>query len=106
MSTVNAASAARPTDAAGPYHFDRPTIAEAREAVTRLYGGAAADRWKVLLGKAGLTGNETDDASFDQLLATMLAADPVTSLCARSLAIRQATYHHLSTVHTIIRGAE
>lgn len=92
-------------DTAGPYHFSRPDINEAREAIHRLYG-SSSEVWTTLLSRAGLSGHETDDASYDRLITTMLAADPVISLCARSLQIRMTTYKALSDVHTLISGAE
>ncbi|GGJ79949.1 hypothetical protein GCM10010123_07260 [Pilimelia anulata] len=92
-------------DAADPYGFPRPDLAEAHAALTRLYGGAAAGLWADLLRDAGLTGHETDPASFDRLVATMLAADPVTGLCGRALAIRAATYAHLAAASGILRAA-
>ena len=93
------------TDTTDVYHLARPDIAEARDAVHRLYGSTAPALWKDLLAKARLSGSETDPASFDRLLTVMAEADPVTALCARSLKIRNDTHTHLSTVHALIRGA-
>lgn len=96
-----------PSEATGdPYHLDRPDIAEAREAVHRLYGSDAPQLWSTLLSRAGLTGRETDPGSLDRLLTVMTDTDPVTALCARSLKIRADTHTHLSTVHALIRAAE
>jgi hypothetical protein len=90
----------------GPYDLSRPDLAEAREAVRRLYRGAADELWNNLLHESGLRGDETDDASFQRLIATMLAADPVIALCGRSLAIRATTFTRLSAAHDLIRSAE
>jgi hypothetical protein len=90
----------------GPYDLSRPDLAEARDAVQRLYRGAADELWADLLQRSRLRGDETDEASFDRLIATMLVADPVIALCGRSLAIRASTFTRLSTAHDLIRSAE
>jgi hypothetical protein len=90
----------------GPYDLTRPDLAEAREAVQRLYRDAADELWGELLRKAGLRGDETDDASLQRLISTMLAADPVIALCGRSLAIRANTFTRLSAAHDLIKSAE
>ena len=74
------------------YH---PTLADARIALQRLYGPHLGDVWISLLCRAGLTGAETDQTSFDRLVTCMCAADPVTRLCGRSLQIRSAAHAHL-----------
>jgi hypothetical protein len=90
----------------GPYDLTRPDLAEAREALQRLYRTAADELWSELLRKSGLRGDETDDASLQRLIATMLAAEPVIALCGRSLAIRANTFAGLSAAHQLIRSAE
>ena len=72
----------------GPYNMQRPTLDAARTALRRLYGANADGVWTTLLVGAGLTGHETDQASFDRLVDRVRAADPVTKLCASSLTIR------------------
>ncbi len=89
----------------GPYNMQRPTLDDARTALRRLYGANADGVWTTLLAGAGLTGHETDQASFDRLVDRMKAADSVTKLCARSLAIRSATFTRLSAAHTLISDA-
>jgi hypothetical protein len=91
---------------ADAYHLNVPDIAEARDAIYRLYGAAADELWKTLLSRARVSGNETDRGAFDRLLAVMFDADPVTALCARSLKIRADTHTHLTAVHALIRAAE
>lgn len=88
------------------YHLRRPDLGEARTALQRLYTHQTATIWQSLLARAGLTGAETDDASFDRLLTAMTDTDPVMGLCARSLRIRATTYTHLSAAHTLISDAE
>jgi hypothetical protein len=90
----------------GPYDLSRPDLSEARESLHRLYGAETGQLWNDLLRSAQLTGRETDPASLDKLVAAMLAADPVTALCGRSIAIRAATFTRLSAVHVQIRGRE
>jgi hypothetical protein len=87
------------------YNFARPDLAEAQQALRNLYGGQAEARWRSLLTTAGLTGSETDSEAFDRFVAAMLKADPVTALCGRALAIRSATFTHLSQVHAVVRAA-
>jgi hypothetical protein len=104
MNTSNARDAGEsPT---GPYRLTRPDLAEAHAALQRLYRSETAAVWERLLRSARLTGRETDEQAFERLLAAMLAADPVTSLCGRGLAIRLDTYQHLAAAHTLIRSAE
>lgn len=88
------------------YHLRRPDLAEARAALQRLYTHQTATIWQAMLTRAGLTGKETDDASFDRLLTAMTATDPVMGLCARSLRIRATTYTYLTAAHTLISDAE
>ncbi|MER7282760.1 hypothetical protein ABT369_50875 [Dactylosporangium sp. NPDC000244] len=90
----------------GPYEMSRPDLAEARESLHRLYGAGTEQLWSDLLRQAQLTGRETDPAALERLIAAMLAADPVTALCGRSLAIRAATFVRLSAVHDLIRERE
>ncbi|MFB9447002.1 hypothetical protein Dvina_25250 [Dactylosporangium vinaceum] len=90
----------------GPYEMSRPDLTEAREALHNLYGAGAEQLWGDLLAKARLSGRESDPESLDRLVAAMLAADPVTALCGRSLAIRAATFVRLSAVHDLIRARE
>jgi hypothetical protein len=92
-------------DAAVVYNFSRPDLAEAQESLRNLYGGQADARWRSLLDTAGLTGAETDAGAFDRLVAAMLAADPVTALCGRALAIRSATFANLSQVYAVVSEA-
>jgi hypothetical protein len=88
-----------------PYGVRRPDLAEAREALRRLYGADAGTIWADLMSRTGLTGNETDPAALTRLIEAMTAADPILSLCARSLHIRQATHTHLSAAHQLITDA-
>lgn len=106
FSTAHTTPPGRSDTDGDPYHLNRPDIAEARDAVHRLYGSDAPQLWATLLSRAGLTGRETDPGSLDRLLTVMVDADPVTALCARSLKIRTDTHTHLSTVHALIRAAE
>ncbi|MFI5908551.1 hypothetical protein [Dactylosporangium sp. NPDC051541] len=90
----------------GPYEMSRPDLAEARDSLHRLYGAGTEPLWADLLRTAQLSGRETDPESLDRLVAAMLAADPVTALCGRSLAIRAATFVRLTAVHDLIRARE
>jgi hypothetical protein len=77
-------------------HVEKPTLADARLALERLYGPHLEDIWVTLLTRAGLTGTETDLVSFDRLVNVMTGSDPVTRMCGRGLQIRSATYSRLS----------
>ncbi|MGI5241935.1 hypothetical protein [Dactylosporangium sp. CA-139066] len=90
----------------GPYEMARPDLGEARAALHRLYGARTDQLWDDLLRAAQLTGRETEPAALERLVAAMLAADPVTALCGRSLAIRASTFVRLSAVHDLIRERE
>ena len=74
----------------------KPTLADARTALGRLYGPHADDVWASLLRRAGLTGEETDLNSFDRLVSCMCSGEPITRICGRSLQLRSATYARLS----------
>jgi hypothetical protein len=91
--------------AADPYHMSRPDLAEAKDAVRRLYGYRADDMWQTLLGKAGLSGHESDPAAVERMAETMIAADPVLALCGRSLVIRYKTYEYLLAAAAVIEEA-
>ena len=71
----------------------RPTLADARLALGRIYGPAADPMWSALLVRAGLTGAEEDENSLRQLLATMKDAAPVVALCARTMLVQLADFH-------------
>jgi hypothetical protein len=88
-----------------PYGFSRPDLAEAREAVRALFGSQADERWTTLIAGAGLSGSERDAEALDRLVGVMLAADPITALCGRALAIRATTYRHLAEANAIVRAA-
>ena len=94
------------TDLTEAYRLRKPNLGEAKAALQRLYAHHSDTLWTALLARAGLTGSETDDASFQRLLAAMTQTDPVMALCARSLTIRATAYTHLATAHTLIRDAE
>jgi hypothetical protein len=89
----------------GRYQIPRPTLADANEVLARVHGTDFPKIWSNLLAAAGLNGREADAAALDRLLAAMRTADPVTSLCGRSLAIRVATHRHLTAAHGIINSA-
>ena len=76
--------------------LEAPTLASAYEALEKMYGPHTGDIWRTLLFSSGLTGEETDVGSLSRLIASMLAAQPVTALCARGLALRAAAYQRLS----------
>jgi hypothetical protein len=78
------------------YPVDAPTLESAHEALRRLYGPHTGDLWRTLLFSAGLTGTETDLGSFRRMVVTMQAADGVTGLCGRSLAMRAAAFERLA----------
>ena len=78
------------------YPVQAPTLESAHEALRRLYGPHTEDLWKTLLFAAGLTGDETDAGSFGRMVVTMQAADGVTALCGRALAVRQDTFKRLA----------
>jgi hypothetical protein len=80
------------------YPVEQPTLETARTALARLYGPHIDDVWRTLLFRAGLTGDETDLNSFDHLVSCMATAEPITRLCARSLAVRSATFARLATM--------
>ncbi|HET6484620.1 MAG TPA: hypothetical protein VFG35_31895 [Actinoplanes sp.] len=96
------ASDASPT---GPYRLKCPTIADAHAAMTRLYGAQVDGIWAGVLAQASLRGSETGLADVKRLIAAMIAADPVTALCGRSLAIRLSAFEHLSIARTVIQDA-
>ena len=104
--TFNAINVAPPTGNPEAYHLRRPDLAEARAALQRLYTHQSDTIWQTLLTRAGLTGSETDEASFSRLLTAMTDTDPVMALCARSLSIRANAYTHLAAAHTLIHDAE
>jgi hypothetical protein len=89
--------------ATGPYGLRRPDLAEARQALERVYGDQTAGVWQRLLDAARLSGTETDRAALDRLLKAMVDTDPVLALCARSVQIRATAYDHLTEVDTIVR---
>ncbi|WP_433301990.1 hypothetical protein ACQP2F_07720 [Actinoplanes sp. CA-030573] len=76
--------------------LEAPTLASAHAALERLYGPHTEDIWRTLLFSAGLTGEETGDAAFVRIVVTMQAADPITRLCGRALAVRAAAFARLS----------
>lgn len=81
---------------AGPaYRMEQPTLATARAALEGFYGPHAGDVWRTLLFSSGLTGNESDPTSLGRLISSMQAGEPMTRLCARSLAVRAAAYQRL-----------
>jgi hypothetical protein len=90
------ATAVPAIDRTGSYGLARPDLAEARESLRQVHGAAADDHWAALTTSAGLTGTETDSASFGRLIEAMLAADPVTALCGRALIIRGSAYVYLA----------
>lgn len=96
-------AAAPPRGAVAEYDLDQPTLETARAALGRLYGPHATDVWRTLLFSAGLAGDETDLDSFERLVACMSAAEPITRLCGRSLAVRSGTYKRLSAAQAQIR---
>lgn len=104
--TFSPGNAALQSDNDAAYQLRRPDFAEARAALHRLYTHQSDTIWQTLLARAGLTGRETDDASFTRLLAAMADTDPVMGLCARSLSIRANAYTHLAAAQTLIHDAE
>ncbi|MET3426545.1 hypothetical protein BJ973_005757 [Actinoplanes tereljensis] len=80
------------------YPVEAPTLESAHEALRRLYGPHTEDLWKTLLFSAGLTGAETDPGSFGRMVVSMQAADGVTGLCGRSLAMRAAAFKRLAAL--------
>ncbi|MFG1607626.1 hypothetical protein [Actinoplanes sp. NPDC049265] len=88
-----------------PYGVRRPDLAEAREALRRLYGADTATVWADLMRRSGLSGTESDPASLAKLIDAMAASDPILALCARSLRIRQAAHTHLSAARQLIIDA-
>lgn len=91
--------------ATGPYNLAPPTLGDAHAALQRLYGSRTDTIWQQLLATARISGHETDPDSFHRLVEAMRSSDPTTALCARSLAIRAATYTHLSAAHSLIHNA-
>jgi putative intracellular protease/amidase len=89
------------------YGLEQPTLADARNAVYRVFPGAQGDdRWPALLATAGLAGNETDLEAVQRLVRAMTASrQAVIALCARSLNVRVAAYRHLSATHELVSGA-
>ncbi|MEU4244603.1 hypothetical protein [Actinoplanes sp. NPDC026619] len=77
------------------YPVEAPTLESAHDALRRLYGPHSEDLWQTLLFSAGLTGNETDQGSFGRMVVSMQAADGVTQLCGRSLAMRADAFKRL-----------
>jgi hypothetical protein len=91
--------------AAASRQLEKPTLADARTALERLYGPHLNDIWASLLLRAGLTGEENDLNSFHRLVTCMCAGEPITRICGRSLEIRAATYHRLTTASAAGRTA-
>ncbi|GIF01385.1 hypothetical protein [Paractinoplanes rishiriensis] len=83
-------------NAAASRQLEKPTLADARTALERLYGPHLNDVWASLLVRAGLTGEENDLNSFHRLVTCMCAGEPITRICGRSLEIRAATYSRLT----------
>jgi len=86
-------------------HIPCPTVADAYQVLARLHGPDFTRIWANILATAALSGRETDAGALDRLLTAMRAADPVTSLYGRSLAIRVASHRHLTAARKIIRSA-
>jgi hypothetical protein len=82
------------------YRLERPTLADAHTALERLYGPHTEDVWQTLLFRSGLSGHETDPVSFDRLVNCMMAAEPITRLCGRSLAVRAAAHARIPAART------
>jgi hypothetical protein len=93
-----------PEDTIAPYGLRRPTMTDARDAIRRAHGDAGAAVWSGLLKTAAVTGDETDEQSFDRLLRAAAAADPVSRLCAHALRIRVGSYTHLAAAHSLTRS--
>ncbi|MDI6105904.1 GAF domain-containing sensor histidine kinase [Actinoplanes sp. NEAU-A12] len=84
-------------DATEPAGLRRPSMADARDAVHRSHGDAAAPIWAKLLRTSQLTGHETSDDALPQLLRAMTALDPVSRLCAHAIGIRLAAHTNTAT---------
>ena len=93
------------TEVAGPYGLERPTLSSAYESLRRVRGAAADRLWPELVTAAGLRGDERTVAAVDDLISTMLAADPTTRLVGRALLIRATSHDHLAATRQIIRRA-
>jgi hypothetical protein len=65
--------------------------------LAEIYAEGADEVWTRMLRRAGLSGRETDPEALDRLIEVMKAADPITALCARSLAIRVASFDAIAT---------
>jgi len=89
---------------ASPYGLNRPTMADAREAMHRVHGHTGRSSWERLLHAAGLSGTETGDDALDRLLTAMAGLDPVSRLCAQALRIRLSSHLHLSAAHAMTRS--
>jgi hypothetical protein len=88
------------------YGLRRPDLAEAQAAVERVCTDRAAAIWAALLQRAGLRGDETDEAALIRMIEAMTRlGDPVVALCARALAIRSTSFEHLAATQTIVRSA-
>jgi len=86
------------------YGLKRPSLADARSAIERIFRDAAAPVWDRLLAAAGLTGtDEADSTSLPRLVGTMEGSDDaVIRLCAQSLAIRHHSFQHLAAAHAVV----
>jgi hypothetical protein len=113
--TVTVAASSAPAPTARPstartepdvpaYGLAPPTVKDAHTALQRIYRDTADALWTRLLEQTGLTGTESDRASLDTLLAAMTATgNPVIALSARALAVRVASYDHLSAAQATVR---
>ncbi|AEV85115.1 hypothetical protein ACWT_4091 [Actinoplanes sp. SE50] len=90
--------------APGSYGLQRPTMADAREAMLRVHGHTGRSTWERLLQAAGMSGEESGDDALHRLLTAMAGLDPVSRLCAQALNIRLSSHTHLSAAHTMTRS--
>jgi hypothetical protein len=88
------------------YGLQRPDLAEARAAIERVYGAAAATVWADVVRRAGLDGTTRGDDDLERVIDAMRRSDdPVIHLCAQALSIRHASYRHLASTHDTMVGA-
>jgi HEAT repeat protein len=91
-----------PGASSGPYGLPRPDLDEAHQALAEVYAEITDRIWVQLLETADLTGRETDPEALDRVIEAMKDCDPITALCARSLAIRVASFDAITTDRELI----
>ena len=102
---MSEAARRRPPTQVAAYGLSLPTVEDLRQALERGYAADAARVWAQLLNSAGPPRTDEDDTeALRRMLAVMKKSqDPVVALCAKSMAIRLASFANLSAAHAAVR---